>query len=215
MPQTCKVGARIDTGSYIIAGDSSELFLPVVAGAAFDLRMPVLYTNVSDSVGSYIQGFLECSNVTLQVSKPGVNLATGRAAYIVGTLSGTTFAVGNDMFAHVPAAADGLQYIPIGIMTSYYRATFVGGLPSVWEYGADGFAPIGGSVDLSAYAALAGAVFTGAVSGITPTANAHFATKGYVDGAVPSLSGYATESWVTQQINAAIAVLDDLSEEKF
>ena len=71
------------------------------------------------------------------------------------------------------------------------------------------------SIDLSAYAALAGAVFTGAVSGVTPTANSHFATKGYVDGAVPSLSGYATETWVTQQINAAIAALDDLSEESF
>jgi hypothetical protein len=71
------------------------------------------------------------------------------------------------------------------------------------------------SIDLSAYAALAGATFTGAVSGITPTANAHFATKGYVDGAIPSLSGYATETWVTQQINVAIAALDDLSEESF
>ena len=71
------------------------------------------------------------------------------------------------------------------------------------------------SIDLSAYAALAGATFTGAVSGITPTANAHFATKGYVDGAIPSLSGYATETWVTQQINAAIAALDDLSEGSF
>ncbi|MBQ3328712.1 MAG: collagen-like protein [Eggerthellaceae bacterium] len=71
------------------------------------------------------------------------------------------------------------------------------------------------SIDLSAYAAIAGATFTGAVSGITPTANAHLATKGYVDGAIPSLSGYATETWVTQQINAAIAALDDLSEESF
>ena len=104
------------------------------------------------------------------------------------------------------------------------------------------------SIDLSEYAALAGATFTGAVSGIAPTANAHFATKQYVDEAVPAiqassplsfsngtisidlssyatkqyvdnavplLSGYATESWVTQQINAAIAALDDLSEEEF
>lgn len=67
------------------------------------------------------------------------------------------------------------------------------------------------SVDLSAYAALSGATFTGAVSGIAPTANAHFATKQYVDEAVPTLqassplslsngtlsidlSGYAQES---------------------
>ncbi len=71
------------------------------------------------------------------------------------------------------------------------------------------------SIDLSAYAALAGAVFTGAVSGITPTANAHFATKGYVDGAVPSLSGYATEQYVQTYVANAIAALDDLSEEEF
>lgn len=71
------------------------------------------------------------------------------------------------------------------------------------------------SIDLSDYAALAGATFTAAVSGVTSTANAHFATKGYMDGGIPSLSGYATEAWVTQQINAAIAALDDLSEEKF
>lgn len=55
------------------------------------------------------------------------------------------------------------------------------------------------SIDLSAYAALAGATFTGAVSGITPTANAHFTTKQYVDSA----------------ISDAIADLDDLSEVSF
>ena len=36
-------------------------------------------------------------------------------------------------------------------------------------------------VELAAYAALGGAIFTGAVSGITPTADAHLATKAYVD----------------------------------
>lgn len=104
------------------------------------------------------------------------------------------------------------------------------------------------SVDLTGYAALSGAAFTGAVSGVTPTANAHFATKQYVDeavpsiqatsplsfsggtlsidlssyatkqyvdNAVPSLSGYATQSWVTQQIDAAIAGLASLEEEEF
>jgi hypothetical protein len=44
------------------------------------------------------------------------------------------------------------------------------------------------SIDLSAYAALAGATFTGAVSGIAPTADAHFATKKYVDDAIAALN---------------------------
>ena len=43
------------------------------------------------------------------------------------------------------------------------------------------------SIDLSAYAALVGATFTGAVSGIAPTADAHFATKKYVDDAIAAL----------------------------
>ena len=40
------------------------------------------------------------------------------------------------------------------------------------------------SIDLSAYAALAGVTFTGAVSGVAPTANAHLTTKAYVDQAI-------------------------------
>lgn len=51
------------------------------------------------------------------------------------------------------------------------------------------------SIDLSAYAALAGATFTGAVSGITPTANAHFATKKYVDDAIAALDDLSNESF--------------------
>ena len=43
------------------------------------------------------------------------------------------------------------------------------------------------SIDLSAYATLAGATFTGAVSGIAPTADANFATKKYVDDAIAAL----------------------------
>ena len=50
----------------------------------------------------------------------------------------------------------------------------------------------GSTTDLIGYAKLNGATFTGAVSGIAPTANAHFATKKYVDDA----------------ISAAIAALD-------
>ena len=41
--------------------------------------------------------------------------------------------------------------------------------------------------NMNNYAALAGATFTGAVSGVTPTANAHFATKAYVDGLFTNL----------------------------
>ena len=51
------------------------------------------------------------------------------------------------------------------------------------------------SIDLTGYAALAGATFTGAVSGIAPTANAHFATKKYVDDAIAALVNLDEESF--------------------
>ena len=53
----------------------------------------------------------------------------------------------------------------------------------------------GGSSDLSGYAALTGATFTGAVSGIAPTADAHFATKQYVDQAIAALVNLDTEEF--------------------
>ncbi|MDE0705692.1 MAG: hypothetical protein OXH59_18440, partial [Rhodospirillaceae bacterium] len=50
------------------------------------------------------------------------------------------------------------------------------------------------SLDLSAYATLAGATFTGAVKGVAPAAAADFATKAYVDsvaaGAPPDSATY-------------------------
>jgi len=139
--------------------------------------------------------------------------------------------LGNVFNANVPAGATYTAASPLSIdandeisidLSAYAAlsgATFTGAVSGIAPVADANFATkkyVDDSVpSLSGYAALSGATFTGAVSGITPTANAHFATKQYVDGAVPSLSGYATETWVTQQINAAIATLDDLSEESF
>jgi hypothetical protein len=51
------------------------------------------------------------------------------------------------------------------------------------------------SVDLTGYAALSGAAFTGAVSGVAPTESAHFATKKYVDDAISALADLSEESF--------------------
>ena len=51
------------------------------------------------------------------------------------------------------------------------------------------------SIDLSAYASLAGATFTGAVTGITPTSDYHLATKKYVDDAIDALVNLDEESF--------------------
>jgi hypothetical protein len=51
------------------------------------------------------------------------------------------------------------------------------------------------SIDLSGYAALSGATFTGAVTGVTPTSNYHLATKKYVDDAIAALTNLDTEQF--------------------
>ena len=51
------------------------------------------------------------------------------------------------------------------------------------------------SIDLSGYAALSGATFTGAVTGITLTSNNHLATKKYVDDAIAALTNLDTEQF--------------------
>ena len=51
------------------------------------------------------------------------------------------------------------------------------------------------SIDLSGYAPLSGATFTGAVAGITPTSNNHLATKKYVDDAIAALTNLDTEQF--------------------
>ena len=51
------------------------------------------------------------------------------------------------------------------------------------------------SIDLSGYAALSGATFTGAVTGVAPTANMHLATKKYVDDAIAALDDLSNVSF--------------------
>ncbi len=51
------------------------------------------------------------------------------------------------------------------------------------------------NVDLSTYAALTGATFTGAVKGIAPTSDMHFATKKYVDDAIAALGDLNDEEF--------------------
>ena len=52
------------------------------------------------------------------------------------------------------------------------------------------------TLDLSAYAALAGATFAGAVSGPEPTRDAHLATKKYADGLLPDTSGRTSDGYL-------------------
>ena len=81
---------------------------------------------------------------------------------------------------------------------SYYGASLMYITQAVSSGGgASSFADLTGSIadsqvpaaftrdsELAVYALLAGAVFTGAVSGPVPTADSHLATKAYVDGLV-------------------------------
>ena len=86
--------------------------------------------------------------------------------------------------------------------------------------GASSFADLTGSIadsqvpaaftrdtELGSYAALAGATFTGAASGITPTVDANFATKAYVDGRT-SMPTHTTDQYVAVKATSTFVAAD-------
>ena len=100
--------------------------------------------------------------------------------------------------ADLASAGTARTNLGLGSAAQSNTGTTLGAIPVLSAGGrlADGRIPTGVARDTevaAAYAALAGATFTGAVSGITPTTDAHLATKAYVDSVSSGGSGGVTD----------------------
>ncbi|MBQ3301908.1 MAG: hypothetical protein IJH04_07190 [Eggerthellaceae bacterium] len=140
---------------------------------------------------SLIRGILATTDIDLAPGLTGSASVNGNGHSIgVGTLLLNTTS-GNLMRATAKATPSNGPTTKVTVnavgLANIYTANVSGGstYTAVTPLSIDANDEI--SIDLSAYAALAGATFTGAVSGVTPTANAHFATKKYVDDAIAAL----------------------------
>ena len=130
------------SASRIIVGTSAG-YRMAAAGVAFDIGYPVLWATAAIAANATATtAYSSYPSCTLRNNKSGITLTKGSSAYLVGTLAGSTFTIGTAVLANAPSSADGLQYVPVGVLYSTYQVYFEGGMPTVWEYGANGFAPM-------------------------------------------------------------------------
>ena len=110
------------TIGYIVVGDTSGYF-HLAAGAAFNVNLPILYTQSSiaaNATGS--NNYLSFPGCTLRnnagSSWTGTQYTT---VYIAGTLNGNTFTVANSSWLTTAPSDTSLTYISLGYMYSTYQ----------------------------------------------------------------------------------------------
>ena len=107
------------TGGHIICGTASG-FRHVDNGVAFNISYPILWAGSNIAVNATgSNNYTQINGVNLATSKSGWTGTTNAAVYIVGVLNGNTFTVNSAVFTTTePTSANGLYYIPIGVMYS-------------------------------------------------------------------------------------------------
>jgi hypothetical protein len=144
------------TAKSIIVGNSSG-YSTAVAGTEFDINYPVLWATAAIEANAVATTtYINYPSCSLRVNNPQITLTANAMAYLVGTLSDTTFTIDSVVFGVAPTQVDGKIYIPVGMLYSTYQVYFQGGFPTLYEYGENGFAPITGAdgvgvSDITAY----------------------------------------------------------------
>ena len=100
--------------------------LKVLSNTAFDMSKPILYVGTAYSADDVTNATTRTSNYTfwgsaftLTDTHAITGAAAGKAVYIVGTVSGTTFTPNSTVLTcTVPTSADSLVYMRLGLMNS-------------------------------------------------------------------------------------------------
>lgn len=116
------------------------------SGVAFDVSYPVLlHYNSSAAIsanGTTTYMYSAYPSVTLRNNVASWSGTQYAMVYLVGTLVGKTFTINSTVFTtSTPTSANGLAYIPIGVLYSTYQIYFRSD-PTVYAYGDNGFAPV-------------------------------------------------------------------------
>lgn len=148
----------LDAGTaypYIMVG-ASDGYKIAAADVSFDVSYPVLaYSSSTDlTAGATTTNmYTQLPTTTLRNNVADWTGTQYAMAYIVGTLSGKTFTIGSAVFtSDVPTEADGLAYVPIGVLVNAYQVYFKSDA-TVYAYGDNGFAPVSVNAQSAADAA--------------------------------------------------------------
>ena len=120
--------SAISAGRIAVVGSDGKLKL--LSASAFDYTKPILYVGTAYSATNVTDGTTRTSNYTfwgtafnLTNTHAIAGAAAGKAVYIVGTLSGTTFTPNSTVLTcTTPTSANGLVYLRLGIMSTASNA---------------------------------------------------------------------------------------------
>ena len=113
------------TAGKLICGDSSG-YQDVASGVTFDIKYPLLRCGTTKAAGATsTDNWLAFNGVNLQTTKASWTGTQYSIAYLVGTLSGTTFTIDSSVFTStIPTTQDNKVYMPVGILYSTYQIYF-------------------------------------------------------------------------------------------
>lgn len=203
----------LDAGTaypYIMVGTSSGYKI-AKANVSFDVSYPVLVYNSSTDLtagGTTTNMYTQLPSATLRNNVSSWTGTQYAMAYLVGTLNGKTFTINSTVFTTtVPTSADGLAYIPIGVLVDTYRIYFKSD-PTVYAYGDNGFAPVSVNAQADVTSLKSTVETTYATksevsqteSSILSTVSSTYATKTSLETVDGKFADYST----TEEMNSAI-----------
>ena len=168
-----KAAAAISSGGRVCVGTDAG-YVMAAANATFDITYPILYSGSAVNSGATNTNFYGAINgVNLSSTKSGWSGAQYKMTFLVGTLSGTTFTIGSDVFTQtVPTSEDGKIYSPLGIAYSTTNILFYPD-NTYWAYKNGAFRPISHSEPVMTGASSG----TAGASGLVPAPAAGDDTK--------------------------------------
>ena len=122
--QAVKAATAVTSGTVIVG--TSAGYKQVASGVTFDISYPILYASAAIAANATATSTYEAiPSINLQTTKASWTGTQYATAYLVGTLSGTTFTIDSSIFTTtVPSTADGKVYIPLGVLYSTYQIYF-------------------------------------------------------------------------------------------
>lgn len=131
--------------SYRIIVGTSAGYKQIASGVSFDISYPILYSQNSIAKSKTSGSIYEAIGYISLRYNTGLSSFSGTAystAYLVGTLTGSTFTITDPVVTDVvPTAADNKVYIPLGVLYSAYQIYF-SPINTLFSYHDGAFQPI-------------------------------------------------------------------------
>lgn len=138
------VGGEALTKNAIVVGKTDYKYYNLKSGQVFNVRYPILWTNVAvASGGNTNNAYLIYNGVNLQTTVSGKTVTNQRQVYIEGTAyNNGDFTTSSNVFVSDGSFTSGRYYIPIGIAYSTTNVRFDTSNSKVFYYNGTNLLPV-------------------------------------------------------------------------